>query len=339
MPASQPPSPSRAPTIVTVAAAAGVSPMTVSKVLRGTGRISAATRERVIRVVDELGYVPNGLAGALSSQNSQIVGVLIPSIGDMVYSGVLAGINAVLVPRGLASFIGETFFDAQNEARLVRTMLSLKPAGLILTGGLDRTAGTLHLLRQSGVRCVQLWDGDRPELEATVGLSHVAAGQAAADIFLSAGLREAVFIGAQLDRDLCAARRLEGFHARMTQAGGTCHVLADDALQRDAASGQALTASLLNGSTSPSAIHYLNDAMAIGGLRALLEAGVDVPQQTSVIGFNGTSLRHAIQTRLTTIEVPLDQVGTRAALSLLATGSEVTELVPFRVVMGNTVRS
>lgn len=266
------------------------------------------------------------------------MGVLIPSIGDLVYSGVLAGINSVLVPRGLASFIGETFFDAQKEARLVRTMLSLKPAGMILTGGLERTVGTLHLLRQSGVRCVQLWDGHHPNLDATVGLSHVAAGQAAADIFLAAGLREAVFIGAQLNLDLCAARRLEGFHARITQAGGTCHVLADDALQRDAASGQALTASLLQGQIPPSAIHFLNDAMAIGGMRALVAAGVDVPRQTTVIGFNGTSLRHAIQTRLTTIEVPLAEVGSRTAMALLETDCATTYIVPFRIVMGNTVR-
>jgi LacI family transcriptional regulator, gluconate utilization system Gnt-I transcriptional repressor len=312
--------------------------MTVSKVLRGTGRISAATRERVIQVADELGYVRNGLAGALSSQNSQIVGVLIPSIGDMVYSGVLAGINAVLVPRGLASFIGETFFDPQNEARLVRMMLSLKPAGLILTGGLNRTPGTLHLLRQSGVRCVQLWDGDRPDLDTTVGLSHIAAGQAAADVFLAAGLRDACFIGAQLDRDLCAARRLQGFRQRMTEAGGICRVLSDDTLQRDVASGQGLTAALLNQGALPEAIHYLNDAMAIGGLRALLQAGVNVPGQTSVIGFNGTSLRHAIQTRLTTIEIPLNDVGTRAASALLDSGTDKTDLVPFRVVMGTTVR-
>lgn len=312
--------------------------MTVSKVLRGTGRISAATRERVIQVADELGYVRNGLAGALSSQNSQIVGVLIPSIGDMVYSGVLAGINAVLVPRGLASFIGETFFDPQNEARLVRMMLSLKPAGLILTGGLNRTPGTLHLLRQSGVRCVQLWDGDRPDLDTTVGLSHIAAGQAAADVFLAAGLLDACFIGAQLDRDLCAARRLQGFRQRMTEAGGICRVLSDDTLQRDVASGQGLTAALLNQGALPEAIHYLNDAMAIGGLRALLQAGVNVPGQTSVIGFNGTSLRHAIQTRLTTIEIPLNDVGTRAASALLDSGTDKTDLVPFRVVMGTTVR-
>ena len=153
MKSSQPPANPKAPTIVTVAAAAGVSPMTVSKVLRGTGRISAATRQRVMQVADELGYVPNGLAGALSSQSSQIVGILIPSIGDIVYAGVLAGINSVLVPRGFASFIGETFFDPENEARLVRTVLSLKPSGLILTGGLERTSATAHVLRQSGDDC------------------------------------------------------------------------------------------------------------------------------------------------------------------------------------------
>lgn len=312
--------------------------MTVSKVLRGTGRISAATRERVLKVADTLGYVPNGLAGALASQHSQIVGVLIPSIGDMVYSGVLAGINSVLVPRGLAGFIGETFFNPETEARLVRTILSLKPTGLILTGGLDRTAATAHLLRQSGVRCVQLWDGDCPDLDATVGLSHLAAGRAAADIFLAAGLRHACYIGAQLGIDLCAARRLTGFQQRMAEAGGTCRIIADDALPRDASTGEGLTAPLLQDGTPPEAIHYLNDAMAIGGLRALLRAGVEVPRQTSVIGFNGTALRHAIQTRLTTIEIPLDDVGARAARALLDAGTRGTDQVPFRIVMGTTVR-
>jgi LacI family transcriptional regulator, gluconate utilization system Gnt-I transcriptional repressor len=81
----------RGTTIADVAEAAGVSRMTVSKVLRGTGRISVGTRARVQRVVDELGYVPNLLAGALSSQTSTLVGVLIPSISDQVYSGCWRG--------------------------------------------------------------------------------------------------------------------------------------------------------------------------------------------------------------------------------------------------------
>lgn len=316
--------------------------MTVSKVLRGTGRISEKTRARVFQMSEELGYVPNRLAGALSSQTSHLIGVLIPSISDQVYSGVLAGINAVLHPRGFTSLIGESFFDPANEARLVRMMLSMKPAGLILTGGLNRTAQTARLLRQCGLRTVQLWDGDQPELDATVGLSHLAAGRMAAETFLSVGLRQACYIGSQLQHDLCAARRMEGFAQTLAKADGACRLITDPDLPRSVETGQALTLRLLEEGPPPAAIHYLNDAMAIGGLRALLAAGIDVPGQTSVIGFNGTALRHAIRTRLTTIEVPLHEVGERAANALVhpapdATGPGV-DLVAVRLVQGTTVR-
>jgi LacI family gluconate utilization system Gnt-I transcriptional repressor len=315
--------------------------MTVSKVLRGTGRISQETRARVLRAAEELGYVPNRLAGALSSQTSNLVGVLIPSISDDVYSGVLAGINAVLHPEGLTSLIGETFFDAANEARLVHMMLSMKPAGLIVTGGLDRTDQTARLLRQSGLRCVQLWDGDRPGLDATVGLSHRAAGRIAAEAFLSVGVRRACYVGADLQRDLCAGRRMEGFVQTVRAAGAECRHVTDPGLPRNAEGGQILTERLLSQGPIPEAIHFLNDAMGIGGLRALLAAGISVPGQVSVIGFNGTALRHAIRTRLTTIEVPLHEVGERAAAAVIRPDPDMAtvDLVAARLVPGTTVRA
>lgn len=339
---SQASAPPRTTTIADVASAAGVSSMTVSKVLRGTGRISDKTRARVLQKSEELGYVPNRLAGALSSQTSHLIGVLIPSINDQVYSGVLAGINAVLHPRGFTSLIGESFFDPANEARLVRMMLSMKPAGLIISGGLHRTEPTARLLRQCGLRTVQLWDGDQPDLDATVGLSHLDAGRTAAETFLSVGLRDACYIGSELQRDLCAARRMDGFVQTLADAGGRCRLITDPDLPRNVETGEALTRRLLADGPPPEAIHYLNDAMATGGLRALLAAGVAVPDQTSVIGFNGTALRHAIRTRLTTIEVPLHDVGERAANALVRpvpgqTGPEV-DLVPVRLVPGTTVR-
>ena len=325
-----------------MAGAVGVSSMTVSKVLRGTGRISEETRRRVLRMAEDLGYVPNLLAGALSSQTSTLVGVLIPSISDQVYSGVLGGINAVLTPRGITCLIGETFFDPENEARLVRMMLSMKPAGLIITGGINRTEPTARLLLQSGVRTVQLWDGDNPELDCTVGLSHLAAGKIAAETFLSAGLPNACYVGSELQRDLCAARRMQGFADTMASAGGNCRAITDPDLPRNAESGQILTERLLASGPPPSAIHYLNDAMAIGGMRALIAAGIGVPDQTAVIGFNGTSLRHSIRTRLTTIEVPLHEVGARAANALsrpIQTDNAYgLDLVELRLSEGNTVR-
>ena len=337
---SQSPSTHRPATISDVAQAAGVSRMTVSKVLRGTGRISETTRIRVTAIAETMGYVPSSLAGSLSSQTSTLVGVLIPSVSDQVYSGVLAGINAVLTPRGYSSLIGETFFDPAIEARLVRMMLSMKPAGLVVTGGLPRTEATMHLLRKCGLRPVQLWDGDQPGPDATVGLSHTEAGRAAAHICLAAGFRRACYIGAELQLDLCAARRKDGFVDQLLGAGAACQVLADPGLNRTAQSGQILTERLLRGGALPDVIYYLNDAMATGGLRALFAAGIAVPQKVSVIGFNGTSQHHAVRTRLTTFEVSLREVGEQAARAAIASEAEkatarLTLLVP-RLVRGNT---
>lgn len=332
-------------TIADVAEAAGVSAMTVSKVLRGTGRISSTTSARVKQIADELGYVPNRLAGGLSSQMSPLIGIVIPSIGDQVYSGVLAGINEVLHGKGFTGFIGETFFDPQVELRLVHMMLSMKPAGFILTGGLCRLEATSRLLRQAGIPTVQLWDGDRPDLDATVGLSHRHAGHLAARSFLEAGLTHCAYIGAQLDRDLCAALRMEGYVETLRQGGATCHVLSDNDLPRTAETAFELTRRLLETGKLPDAIHYLNDAMAIGGLRFLLAAGVDVPGTLSVNGFNGTALPHALNTKLTTIEVPLMAMGRKAAERIIhpdlnaRSGEHELDLMDIALVAGNTVRS
>jgi LacI family gluconate utilization system Gnt-I transcriptional repressor len=339
---SQSPAAARPATISDVAAAAGVSRMTVSKVLRGTGRISEATRARVSAIADAMGYVPSSLAGALSSQTSRLVGVLIPSVSDQVYSGVLAGINAVLTPQGYSSLIGETFFDPATEARLVRMMLSMKPAGLILSGGLPRTEATTHLLRKCGLRLVQLWDGDTPWQGVTVGLSHDAVGRAAARLCLDAGFVRACYIGAELQRDLCAARRRDGFESEIRAAGAACRVLTDPDLPRNAQGGQILTERLLGEGDLPEVIHYLNDAMAIGGLRALFAAGLEAPGDVSVIGFNGTSLQNALRTRLTTFEAPVRLVGEQAAKAAIgplseADAAQAARMAPL-VVRGNTFR-
>ncbi|WP_409748203.1 LacI family DNA-binding transcriptional regulator [Rhizobium rhizophilum] len=330
-------------TIADVARAAGVSSMTVSKVLRGTGRIAVETRARVTQIAEELGYVPNRLAGSLSSQTSSLIGIVIPSIGDQVYAGVLAGINEVLNGQGYTAFIGESFFDPEIELRIVHMMLTMKPAALILTGGLARDERTIRLLRRSGIRAVHLWDGDHPNLDATVGLSHRNAGQLAAQVFIAAGLTRCAYIGSQLDRDLCAACRLEGYSGALSEAGATLRCMTDPDLPRTAETGYALTRRLLEQGAPPQAIHYLNDAMAIGGLRFMNEASITVPQTVSVNGFNGTALAHSLTTRLTTIEVPLMEVGRRAATAALtippADAERSVDLIEITLTMGNTTAS
>lgn len=329
-------------TIADVARQAGVSPMTVSKVMRDTGRVGEDTRARVKRAAEELGYVPNGLAGALAARSTPIVGVLIPSVSDGVYAEVLAGINTVLRPQGMQTFIGETFFNPELEAGLLRTMLPFRPAGLILAGGIARTAQAEHLLSLRRIPAVQIWDGDAPGLDATIGPSHDAAGRMAARHLLATGARACAYVGAQLDADICARRRLTGFRAELAQAGVPLTEVTDPDLPRQTDSGHDLTARLLAGGAAVDAIHYLNDAMALGGLRALFAAGIDVPGQVAVMGFNGTSCATAVRTRLTTLDLPRAEIGRQAAQAILALRDGVPlpparPVVP-RLVAGNTTR-
>ncbi|AJC82867.1 LacI family transcriptional regulator protein (plasmid) [Rhizobium etli bv. phaseoli str. IE4803] len=326
-------------TLAEVAAKAGVSKMTVSKVLREVGNISEETRLRVRQAAHELGYLPNSLAGTLSSRRSRIVAVIIPSISDIVYAEVLSGVNAILRPRGFQTFIGESQFDSSVEADLIRAMLSFQPAGLLLNGGMARSVDAEALLARRNCPAIQLWDCDRHALDFSAGPSHEEAGRLVAKHFLDRGLRRIAYVGAELDKDLSARRRHLALKSSLAAAGIDLVSVCEDR-PRQAVTGRFLTEQLMRMHPEIDGIHFLNDAMALGGLSYLHQAGLPVPERISVVGFNGTSLANAVRTRLTTIDVPRTEIGEKAAQALL----QMTEAEPMsdfwqarlELVQGNT---
>ncbi|AFL50682.1 HTH-type transcriptional regulator GntR [Sinorhizobium fredii USDA 257] len=327
-------------TLHEVAVRAGVSRMTVSKVLRGAGNISAETRRRVKQAAEELGYLPNNLAGSLSSRKSRMVAVIIPSISDVVFSEVLSGINAMLRPQGFQTFIGESLFEPETETELIRAMLSFRPAGILLNGGMARSADAEKLLQQRNCPAIQLWDCDRRALDFSAGPSHEAAGRLVAKHFLERGLRRIGYVGAELDKDLCARRRHSALQSSLAAAGIDLVSVTCEDRPRQAVTGRFLTEQLMRTHPEIEAIHFLNDAMALGGLSYMHEAGLPVPERVSVVGFNGTSLANAVRTRLTTIDLPRTEIGEKAARALLQMiGEEPVPdawQAPLELVQGNT---
>lgn len=304
-------------TLADVAALAGVSRMTVSKVLRNTGSISADTRKKILNAVDELGYVKNSLAGFLSSQKNDIIGIIIPSASDIVFAEVLSGTNSVIRPKGMSTLIGETLFDPQIEYETLTTMLSLQPAGLIMVAGVDRLDKTRDLIAQRRCPLISIWDADNEAGDLTIGLSHRAAGDSLAQHFIEKGYRNIAYIGSELHLDICAKHRFEGFRDRLDAAGFTVRTEISDHAPRQAPSGRLLTEALIRHYPDTDAIGFLNDAMAIGGLSWLHENGIAVPERVAAAGFNGTSISQTIRTRLTTINVPRRSIGEAAAHALL----------------------
>lgn len=304
-------------TLSDVAERAGVSRMTVSKVLRDTGSISPQTQERILVAVKELGYVKNTLAGQLSSQKSATIGVVIPSVSETVFAEMLSGINSIIRPHGLSTLISESLFDPVLERETVSRLLSMQPAGLIISGGIEQSDDTLALLDKRSCPLVSVWDSDVCFGDDTIGVSHYAAGEMMAEHFLQRGYRRLGYVGSELNLDICAKHRFKGFQRYLSQHGTSVESVNSDELPRQSSSGSVLTKEILTSHPDMSAIFYLNDAMAIGGLRWLSDNGFNSPSQVAVAGFNGTSIDHSIQTRLTTLDVPRREIGREAALSIL----------------------
>ena len=304
-------------TISDVAERAGVSRMTVSKVLRDTGSISLKTRERVLAAVEELGYVKNTLAGQLSSRKSSIIAVLIPSVSDIIFAEMLSGINSIIRPQGLSTLIAESLFDPVLEYEILSNLLSMQPAGLILSGGINRSDDTLSLLEKRRCPLVSVWDSDIRIGDDTIGLSHVAAGTMMAEHFLERGFSQIAYIGSELHLDICAKNRFDGFTRTLAMHGSTVKTTLSNDLPRQTRSGKLLTEQLMQTHADVSAIFYLNDAMAIGGLQWLADHGYETPAQVAVAGFNGTSINQTIHTQLTTLDVPRRDIGCKAAQSIL----------------------
>lgn len=327
-------------TLAEVAGLAGVSRMTASKVMRNTGSISKATQERVRNAAAELGYVPNRLAGSLSSKSSDIVAVVLPSINDLIFGEVVSGINEILRPRGYITFIGETQFDSRLEEEILRTVLSLHPAGIILTGGIARSDIARRMLQNWRRPTIQIWDDMPCEFNGTIGPNHAEAGRAIAGHFKAQNYQAPAYIGAELHKDLCAARRFEAFKSTLTASGLEPRTVIDADLPRQKDTGRILVERLMRAHPETDAIYCLNDAMALGALAWLHKQGYDVPSRIAVAGFNGTSALSAVRTRLTTVHVErrvLGQAAANSIIDLLAGDAvEAVRVLPGELVLGNT---
>ena len=159
--------PKRTLTLRDVSEASGVSEMTVSRVLRNRGDVSDATREKVLEAAKMLGYVPNKIAGALASQRVNLVAVIIPSLSNLVFPEVLAGISAGLEDTGLQPVVGVTNYSQEKEESVLYEMLSWRPSGVIIAG-LEHTDAARAMMENAGIPIVEIMDVDGAGVDSVV---------------------------------------------------------------------------------------------------------------------------------------------------------------------------
>ena len=302
-------------TLSDVARLAGVSPITVSRALRGERGVDPQLVQKVQQAADSLGYVPDPAARALASQKSTQVLVLVPLLSNALFVDLLEAVHRTLFPEGFQPLIGVTHYDSAEEELLLRTYLPHRPAGLLVTG-FDRSETARQLIAQSGVPCVHLMETSSAPGVACVGFSQTDAGAAITQHLLDRGRRRFSFCGAQLDpREL---QRAEGYRRCLRAAG-----LYDPRLEMlspersSIALGARLFEEMLQRMPDVDAIFFCNDDIAQGGLLAAHRLGVQVPARIAMAGFNDLAGSDQMVPSLTTVRTPRSEVGREGAGMLL----------------------
>lgn len=303
-------------TLDDVARAAHVSPITVSRALRGERGVASELVQRVQAAAQALGYQPNLAARALASSRSTSVAVLVPLLTNRLFVDLLEAAQTTFMQAGFQTLLGITHYRPEEEQRLLQIYAAQRPAGLLLTG-FDHTPSTLALIEQSGIPCVHMMElPAQPSSLPCVGFSQADAGRAITEHLLDRGRRRIAFAAGQLDPRVMQ-RRL-GYQQALQAAG--CYDPQLEILRPQSTSlamGGQIFEQLLAMQPAVDAIFFCNDDLAHGALLAAHRLGVSLPQRMAVVGFNDLEGSDQFQPTLTSVRTPRAEVGHQAASMLL----------------------
>ncbi|MGV8936262.1 MAG: LacI family DNA-binding transcriptional regulator [Allorhizobium sp.] len=297
-------------TLLDVATAAGVSSITVSRALRQPEKVSQGLRESIIKLVDEMGYVPDFAARALASENNGIIGVLVPALANYVFLGAMRGIEDRVRATDFRIQYANTHFDPGEEIHQLKLFLGQNPAGLVIAG-VETHQDVWGLLKRAACPVVQIMDtGDAP-VHMAVGINHKAAAITATRHLIDRGYRRIGLLGGSVD--IRGERRLQGYRTVMEENGlfDPALVIAADG-QTSVAFGCHLLARLLNTVPDADAVFCHNDDVALGALFECQRRGIRVPEDFGICGFNDLDFASVAYPALTSVRVPRYDIGYRA---------------------------
>jgi len=301
-------------TIADIAKASGVSLSTVSRVLsgrEGTIPISATTRGRVLAAVDELGYRPNLAARTLVSGRSQAIAVLVHDIADPYFSEIIRGIEDVASARKYMVLVSSTDRDPEREAESLLRMASFPTDGIILAaGGLEdeSVSRSVSSVLKTGVVIVGIARHALPV--STIDIGNREGARQIVTHLLDLGHRDIAFLSGP-EHLTTANDRQAGYRQALADAGlSDRELIIPGDFSREA--GVNAIPVLLEQNRPITAIFAANDKMAIGCLTGLRTAGVAVPDRMSVVGFGDIPAAQDTNPPLTTVTIPLREVGRMA---------------------------
>ena len=311
-----------------VARAANVSTMTVSRALRKDSPVSKATRERILKLVREMNYVPDQMAGSLTTKKSGFVALLVPSLNNLHFAETVQALTEELEGQGRQILLGHTGYSAEREEQVIETMLRRRPEAILLSydGHSDRS---LSLLGAVDIPIVELWERPEDPVGHTIGFSNREAAAELTRALIGLGYRNIAFLGEADDHWTRGAARRQGFREAMRAASlSDARILRVGKPPLTIEDGAQATKVLLERFPDTDCVFCVSDLPAFGMLSALTAQGLNVPGDIGLAGFGDFEVSRFASPSITTVVVDPRRIGGEAGRligRLLADGDRDAE--------------
>lgn len=299
-----------------IATLAGVSSMTVSRALHRPELVSSETRERISAILQSVDFVPDMVAGSLSSTSSRTIGIVVPTLSHAVFADTIQGLSDVLRPLHYQLFVSATGFSLEAEESVVRSMLGRRVDCIVITG-LTHSEGTRRMLSGASVPVYEMWNIGRPAIDTAIGFSNRSAAIDMTRYLIAKGHRRIGYMGGTLAHNDRAQDREEGFRHAMAEAGLALPESAVIHAPYEYRGGAHALQELLLAQPDLQAVLAGAEMLAVGAVSMALDLGLSLPQDLAIAAFDDSELSALIRPRLTSIEVPRYELGRQLALDAL----------------------
>ncbi|XID95686.1 LacI family DNA-binding transcriptional regulator [Paenibacillaceae bacterium WGS1546] len=317
-------------TIYDVAKEAGVSIATVSNAINGKGKVGKKTREEIFKVMERLQYRPSVIASALMGKKTYTLGLLVPDVSNPFFSEMARSVEDLAHSEGYSVIVCSTDNENERIDKYLRLLEQKSVDGILIATGMEN-GEPLRRLADKSVPIVMIAREAANVQAHCVLTDDFKGGALAAEHLLGLGHRHMAILAEKAEVS-SSVERVRGFRFALFEAG---IALGDERIvpcESSIQAGKRTTAAMIGGKDRPSAVFCCNDLLAIGALQAAKEAGIRVPEQLSVIGFDDTILSVVAHPALTTIAQPMDRM-VKLAFGLLVGDSADGEAIRQRIVM------
>ena len=321
------------PTLQDIAKKVGVTKMTVSRYFNDPNSVAAATRKKIAAVVEETGFIPNKVPAILSKSKSKVIGLVIPSFSNMVFSDLITSVERTAISRGYKVLISHSRYDINSEEQSVADFLGMQVDAIILCESIH-TELTTKRLKKSGIPVAELVSIPADPIDIAIGVDHIELVASATRGLIEFGRKNIAYFGVRQDRR--TMERQKGFEMALRARGMRPHIFTSVTPSNFKLGGE-LMKSALASEANVDAVICTNDDVALGALIACQQYRTEVPEDIAVIGYNGLNFCDAAVPTLCSLATPRGEIG-RLAVEKIVEQIESGKLEQYVLDLTNTCK-